>query len=66
MALSQEQLDQLEYRKAEQLISIKSEMIRVAKDVLIENSRNSPVSEREITSNNIIQFATDLINFIIE
>jgi hypothetical protein len=66
MALTTDQLDQLEYRKAEQVISLKSEMVRVAKDILIENSRNSPVSEREITSNNVIQFASDLINFIIE
>lgn len=42
----------------------KLELLRTAKEVLIENRRNAPVGEREVTDSDVIQFATQLKTFI--
>jgi len=40
------------------------ELLRHAKDVLIENKRNAPVSEREVTDEEVVKYATTLETFI--
>jgi len=40
------------------------ELVRAAKEVLIENKRNLPVSDREVTDADIITFASALETFI--
>ena len=45
-------------------ISHKLELLRHAKDVLIENRRNAPVSEREVTDEDIVKYATTLQGFL--
>ena len=43
---------------------VKLELIRMAKDILIENKRNAPVGEREITQEMILDFAEGISNFV--
>jgi len=40
------------------------EAIRLAKDVLIENNRNLPVGEREVSAADITAYATTLLGFV--
>jgi hypothetical protein len=42
----------------------KMEAIRLAKEVLIENNRNLPVGEREVTAAAITAYAATLIGFV--
>lgn len=42
----------------------KLELLRTAKEVLIENRRNLPVSERIVTEEEIVSFATELSKFL--
>jgi hypothetical protein len=44
---------------------IKLDLLRTAKETLIENKRNLPVSEREITEAEIIAFANTLYQHIV-
>ena len=63
MALTQEQLDAIEFQKASQALSNKMEVIRIARDVLMENDRNKPVGDRGITAADITAFAQSLEQF---
>ncbi len=71
MALTTEQQSQLEFTTALeaprnefqlniQNTQIKLDTIRMAKDILVENMRNAPVGEREITATAITTLATAL------
>lgn len=68
----QEQLDMqlaiIDAQKASQLAvqtkQTKIEAVRLAKETLIENSRNKPVTDRDITAEDIISFANTLINYV--
>lgn len=60
MALSQEQLDQLEFQKSQQIIYNRMECIRIAKDILMENDRNKTVGDRGITAADITSFAQEI------
>jgi hypothetical protein len=42
----------------------KLEAVRLARDTLVENKRNLPVGEREVTSADILSFATELTTYI--
>ena len=42
----------------------KLEAVRVAQQTLIENRRNQPVDQREVTAADITAYATTLVNFI--
>ena len=64
MALTQEQLDQIEYQKASQAFNNKMEAVRIARDVLMENDRNKPVGERGITAADITTFAQTIEQFV--
>jgi hypothetical protein len=75
MALTPEQLSQVELtnaieeqRNQNNLIMetrrAKIEFIRMARETLIENARNKPVSDREVTAEEIINFAAALEKFI--
>lgn len=74
MALTPEQQSQLDFqstleaaRFAQQMMAEKPRMrleaLRMAKDVLTENARNKPVSERDITVDEITAFADTLVNY---
>jgi hypothetical protein len=45
-------------------VSHKLELLRHAKDILIENRRNAPVNEREVTDEDIIKYASTLQSFL--
>lgn len=64
MALSQEQLDQIEYQKAMQSINNKMEAIRIARDIIMENDRNKPVGDRGIAAADITNFAQTLEQYV--
>ena len=49
---------------ANSLIQHKLELLRHAKDVLIENKRNAPIGERDVTDEDIIKYATSLLKFL--
>lgn len=40
------------------------ELLRTSKEIIIENKRNKPVTEREVSDTEIIAFATALENFL--
>lgn len=42
----------------------KLEAIRIAQQTLIENRRNQPVDQREITAAEITAFAATLVNYV--
>jgi len=64
MALTPEQLDQIEYQKASQAMNNKMEAIRIARDVIMENDRNKPVGERGIVATDITAFAQTLEQYV--
>ena len=64
MALTQEQIDTIEFQKAQQALNNKMEAIRIARDVLMENDRNKPVGERGITAADITAFAQTIAQYV--
>ena len=64
MALTQEQLDQLEFNKAQSAANVKMEAIRLARDILMENDRNKPVGERGLTAADITAFAQSIEQYV--
>ena len=75
MALTQEQLDQIEFdvamnnarREADAARDsrqIRHDLVRIAKDVLIENARVKPADSRDVSAADIVAFATALGNFV--
>jgi hypothetical protein len=75
MALTTEQQAQLDIqvaventRHANQMAAeakrAKSEAVRLAKEVLIENARSKPADSREVTAEAITSFAAALVSYI--
>ena len=75
MALTQEQLNQIEYEGAITTARMEAEtareaqrnrfeLTRIAKEVLIENARVKPADSRDIAAADIVAFATALNNFV--
>ena len=75
MALSQEQLDNIEMqntventRHANQmaivLANAKIEAVRLAKETLLENARSKPVGERDVAAADITTFAATLTTYV--
>ena len=73
--LTTDQLSQIEYNKelenirkeneiTQKLFNARLEAVRLAKEALNENKRNLPVSEREISADDIIEYADKLVNYI--
>jgi hypothetical protein len=46
------------------LLRNRMELLRTAKEVLIENKKNKPVNDREVTEEDIVTFATSLEKYI--
>ena len=64
MALTQEQIDTIEFQKAAQAMNNKMEAVRIARDVLMENDRNKPVGERGIAASDITAFAQTIEQYV--
>jgi hypothetical protein len=64
MALTQEQIDTIEFQKAQQALGTRMETIRLAKEVLMENDRNKPVGDRGITAADITAFAQSIEQYV--
>lgn len=63
MALTPEQLNTVEFQKAQQMLHSKMEAVRIAKEVLMENDRNKPVGDRGIAAADITAFAESIMNY---
>lgn len=77
MALSDIQLKEIEYTialdkarnatvDATQKKNHKLELVRLARDVLIENARSKPADSRDVSAEDIIAFADTLVDYIDE
>jgi len=68
MALTAEQLNQLEFQKAQQALNNNNRMeaVRLARDILMENDRNKPTGERGISPVDITAFAEAIVTFVEE
>lgn len=68
MALSEEQQQAVEYEmalfNAREVARTKIEMVRLAKEVLIENARSKPVDSRDVSAADIEAFAQTLVTYI--
>ena len=66
MALTAEQLNQLEFQKAQQALNNNDRMeaVRIARDILMENDRNKPTGERGISAADLTNFADAIVNYI--
>ena len=75
MALTALQLSEIEYTQtldlarnasvvASQKKNHKLELIRLARDVLLENARSKPVDARDVSAEDIIAFADTLVVYI--
>lgn len=71
MAYTPEQEFQLEletqrakYQEATEARRTRFDAIRLAKEVLIDNARNKPAEESEVTVQQITKFADELIRYI--
>jgi hypothetical protein len=66
MALTEEQLNQIEFQKAQQASNNNDRMeaVRIARDILMENDRNKPTGERGITAADVTSFADAIVTFV--
>lgn len=71
MAYTPEQEFQLELetqraanQDAAEMKRAKLESVRLAKEVLIENSRNKPIDDRDVSADEITAFAETLISYV--
>jgi hypothetical protein len=66
MALTEEQLNQIEFQKAQQASNNNDRMeaVRLARDILMENDRNKPTGERGITAVDVTSFADAIVTFV--
>ena len=66
MALTEEQLNQIEFQKAQQAANNpdRMEAVRLARDILMENDRNKPTGERGITAADVTSFADAIVTFV--
>ena len=49
-----------EHEKAMDSRRVKLELLRMAKETLVENARNKPIEESEVTATAIVAFANEL------
>ena len=65
MALTEEQLNQLDFQKAQQALNNNDRMeaVRIARDILMENDRNKPTGERGISPQDLVAFAEAIVTF---
>ena len=66
MALTEEQLNQLDFQKAQQALNNNDRMeaVRIARDILMENDRNKPTGERGISPHDVVNFAEAIVTFV--
>ena len=64
MALTAEQQDALEFQAAQQRTVFKMDLVRIAKETLIENDRSKPADERGVTAADITAYAESLFAYV--
>jgi hypothetical protein len=64
MALTEDQLNQVEFNDAQQKVHRKMELVRIAKETLLENDRSKSADERGVTASDITTFADALHTYV--
>jgi hypothetical protein len=64
MALTEDQLNQVEFNDAQQKLHRKMELVRIAKETLLENDRSKSADERGVTASDITTFADALHTYV--
>jgi hypothetical protein len=64
MALTEDQLNQVEFNDAQQKVHRKMELVRIAKETLLENDRSKSADERGVTASDITTFADALNTYV--
>ena len=68
MALTAEQQADLDFQEAQikiqRALDNKMEVVRIARDILMENDRNKAVGERGIAASDVTTFADTLLTYI--
>ena len=64
MALTEDQLNQVEFNDAQQKLHRKMELVRIAKETLLENDRSKSADERGVTASDITAFADALHTYV--
>ena len=64
MALTEDQLNQVEFNDAQQKLHRKMELVRIAKETLLENDRSKSADERGVTASDITTFAAALNTYV--
>jgi hypothetical protein len=64
MALTEEQLNQIEFDNASRAVERKMEAVRLARDILMENDRNKPTGERGIAASDVTAFADTILTYV--
>jgi hypothetical protein len=64
MALTEDQLNQVEFNDAQQKLHRKMELVRIAKETLLENDRSKSADERGVTASDITTFADALNTYV--
>ena len=64
MALTEDQLNQVEFNDAQQKLHRKMELVRIAKETLLENDRSKSADERGVTASDITTFAYALHTYV--
>jgi hypothetical protein len=64
MALTVEQQEALEFQIAQQKPGFKMDLVRIARDTLVENDRSKPADERGVTAAEITAYADSLFAYI--
>jgi hypothetical protein len=64
MAITAEQLEALEFQAAQQRTVFKMDLVRIAKETLIENDRSKPADERGVTAEDITAYADILFAYV--
>jgi hypothetical protein len=61
MAITEDQQASLDANNANEIRRTRLEVVRMAKETLLENARSKPVDARDVTANDITAFA-DVLN----
>lgn len=64
MALTAEQQDALEFQQAQQKQMFKMDLVRIAKETLVENDRSKPADERGVSAADITAYADTLFTYV--
>lgn len=60
----QQEQERREYQEQQESKKVKLELVRLAKEVLVENSRSKAVDERDVSASDITTYASALYEYV--